>query len=136
MTSGDSDNEPDTLSETDWEERRQYPRLRETCRVRIKPIAGASVPEGVFDTDTIDISGGGLAFSSETEFKVDDCVAIELTFPDLDDPLTALARVAYCRPDDAGFAIGAQFLWVGWGIAGAQEAISEHVEKALENGDA
>ncbi len=122
--------------DVNWEEKRRFPRLRETCGIRVKPIAGAKAPADAFSASTINISGGGLCFRSDAAMERDDCMAVELTFDDRESPLIALARVAFCKPEGDGHEVGVEFLWVGWGQAAAQEVLAQRIESALEKGDA
>ena len=116
-------------------DRREFPRLREACNIRVRPIAGANLPAEPLEAMTVNISGGGLCFSSETEMNAGDFVAVELTLPEFPSPVVALARTVFCRPDQAMFEVGLEFWWVGWGDDTAQRAISQYIKTELRQRD-
>ncbi len=113
-------------------ERRRFPRLRETCAIRVRPIAGASVPVDGVQAITVNISGGGLCYRSDTPVEAGEFLAIELTIPEFSSPVVALARATYCEPAGAGSDVGIEFWWVGWGDDTAQRAIANFIKTELK----
>lgn len=112
-------------------ERRRFPRLRENCRIRVRPIVGAREQGTPFEAMTVNISGGGLRFRSETGIEAGEFLAVELTLPEFPTPVVALARSVFAQPAGAMFEVGIEFWWVGWGDDSAQRAISEHIKSQL-----
>lgn len=113
-------------------DRRRFPRLRESCRIRVRPLAAASIPgaEG-HDAVTVNISGGGLAFVSEQRAEIGDFLALELTMPEFSSPVVALGRVAWVAAPSPPCEVGVEFWWVGWGDDSAQRAISDFIKSEL-----
>lgn len=111
-------------------ERRRLPRLRESCKIRVKPIAGAALPGGT-EAVTVNISGGGLAFRSEQRVEPGEFVAVEMSMPEFKTPVVALARVAWVEGAGAPCDVGVEFWWVGWGDDSAQRAIADYIKGEL-----
>jgi hypothetical protein len=113
-------------------ERRKFPRLRENCRIRVRPLAGAQLP-GSAGTEavTVNISGGGLAYRSTERVETGEFLAVELTMPDFTSPVVALARVAWVSSPTPPAEVGVEFWWVGWGDDSAQRAISDYIKSEL-----
>ena len=111
-------------------ERRRLPRLRESCKIRVKPIAGAALPGGT-EAVTVNISGGGLAFRSEERVQPGEFVAVEMSMPEFETPVVALARVAWVEGTALPCDVGVEFWWVGWGDDSAQRAIADYIKGEL-----
>ena len=111
-------------------ERRRLPRLRESCNIRVKPIAGAFLPGGT-EAVTVNISGGGLAFRSEQKVEPGAFVAIEMSMPEFQAPVVALARVAWVDGSAGPWDVGVEFWWVGWGDDSAQRAVADYIKGQL-----
>ena len=116
-------------------ERRQFPRLRETCHIRVRKLDGLTLPGDGTDAVTVNISGGGLCFFSDDQLENGMFVAVELTLPDFESPVLALARTAYCGTEGPPFETGLEFWWVGWGDDSAQRAIADFIKTELANRD-
>lgn len=116
-------------------ERRKFPRLRESCAIRVKPIAGASPPRGGIEAMAVNISGGGLCFRSAEPVSAGDFLAVEMSLPDFSSPVVAMARAAFCEQTAAGYEVGVEFWWVGWGDDSAQRAISDYIKTELRQRD-
>ena len=117
-------------------ERRKFPRLRECCAIRVKPIAGAMAPRdaaagGGVEAMTVNISGGGLCFRSAEPFESGDFLAVEMSIPGFSSPVVAMARAAYCERGEGGYDVGVEFWWVGWGDDSAQRAIGDYIKTEL-----
>ena len=113
-------------------ERRKFPRLRECCAIRVKPIAGAAVPgDAGVEAMTVNISGGGLCFRSAEPFESGDFLAVEMSIPGFTSPVVAMARAAYCERGEGGYDVGVEFWWVGWGDDSAQRAIADYIKTEL-----
>lgn len=118
-------------------ERRRFPRLRAACNIRVRRIASphpAPPLGGAFggtEAVTVNISGGGLCFKSETPFERGEFLAVEMTLPEFTSPVVALARAAYCSESESMFDVGIEFWWVGWGDQSAQRAIADYIKTEL-----
>ena len=112
-------------------ERRRFPRVRSACKLRVKRIGASGVAVAGGDSVTVNISGGGLCYRSAEEMSAGEFLAVEMALPEFNSPIVALGRVAYCEPGQAGFEIGIEFWWVGWGDDSAQRAISDWIKTRL-----
>jgi hypothetical protein len=117
-------------------EKRRFPRLREACAIRVRPIAGASLPGDGVEAMTVNISGGGLCYRSATRVEAGEFLAVELTLPEFTSPVVAMGRAVYCEEQAAGFDVGVEFWWVGWGDDSAQRAIADYIKTELRQREA
>ena len=118
---------------SDPSERRKYPRLKESCRLRYKRVESEGAARRSVDALTVNISGGGICFAAEEAVEHGTLLAIELLLPEFETPVIALGRVTWCERGEGGrHDVGMEFWWIGWGDDGAQRAISGHIRKALE----
>lgn len=119
------------MSAQSGSERRKFPRLRETCSIRVRPIAGATIPGEGMDAITVNISGGGLCYRSEVRVEPGEFLAVEMNLPEFSSPIVAMGRASFCEESSGGFEVGIEFWWVGWGDDSAQRAIAEYIKTEL-----
>lgn len=90
--------------ETRTNPRRRF--IRHTVNVPLEvellPGAQPAAEQGV------NVSHGGLAFTSDA--RLEPGRIVKLRIPTVEPPFEARARVAWCRPEDGRFLIGAEFL--------------------------
>jgi Tfp pilus assembly protein PilZ len=109
--------------------------MRETCRIRVRPISGAAIPGGGGrDAVTVNISGGGVCFTSPDRHVVGDFLAVEMQMPEFSSPVVAMGRVAWVGGAQPPCEVGVEFWWVGWGDDSAQRAISDFIKSELRQG--
>ena len=119
------------------DDRRRFPRLARECRIRVRPLTGLDADTDGFEAMTVNISGGGLCYVSQESVPTGSFVAVELSMSDLESPVLALARTAFCSPAGPPHEVGLEFWWVGWGDDSAQRAISDLIKTELrQQGDA
>ena len=82
---------------------------------------------------TINISGGGVCFSSQKPLEPGQILAVEMTLPDFESPVVTLGRVAWCEKGSENFEIGTEFWWIGWGDDDVQQSIGVYIRRALED---
>jgi len=116
-------------------ERRRFPRLSTACAIRVRPLSGVDIGGDGIEGMTVNISGGGLRYSSDSAVEPGQFLAVELRLPDFPSPVLALARAAFSSEDGPPFEIGLEFWWVGWGDDSAQRAISEFIKTELRQQD-
>ena len=63
-------------------EKRKFPRLKDSCVLRFRQVEADTLPEDGIEALTVNISGGGICFSSPSAVEVGSLLAIELTLPD------------------------------------------------------
>lgn len=123
------------MPDTDLEQganKRRFPRMRDSCKIRVRPIAGGAIPGGPQkDAVTVNISGGGLCFRSDELHAIGDFLAVEMAMPEFTSPVVALGRVAWVAGPSAPCEIGVEFWWVGWGDDTAQRAIADYIKSEL-----
>jgi len=90
------------------------------------------VDQEKFDHDPIkslalNISGGGVCFEATDNLPQGTLVALDMRSDDFNAPILALAKVIWCKPHGAGYQVGAEFWWVGWGDDQAQTTIANYV---------
>lgn len=113
-------------------EKRRFPRIRDNCRIRVRPVAGASIPGGIGkDAVTVNISGGGLCFRTDDPYSIGDFLAVEMAMPEFTSPVVALGRVSWVGAAAPPCDIGVEFWWVGWGDDSAQRAIADYIKSEL-----
>jgi len=114
-------------------ERREYPRLDERWEMTYRKLSAEEIEP--ISTFTVNISGGGICFTAEEELEPNTLLALELKSPQFPSPIIALAKVVWCRKRGlkGGYEVGAEFWWIGWKDNTAQQAIAEHVRRALDS---
>ena len=126
-----------TASEPVTRDQRRFPRLAKECRIRVRALSGMEKAAAGIEAMTVNISGGGLCYHSDTPVAPGEFVAVELQMSELESPVLALARAAYCAPEGPPHEVGLEFWWVGWGDDSAQRAISDLIKTELrQQGDA
>ncbi|MEN8150252.1 MAG: PilZ domain-containing protein [Planctomycetota bacterium] len=113
-------------------ENRKFPRLKDSCVLRFRQVEADTLPEEGVDALTVNISGGGICFSSPSAVEVGTLLAIELTLPDFNSAVVSFGRAVWCEPSGGKFQVGLEFWWIGWGDDGAQRAITEYIKNTLE----
>ncbi len=121
----------ETGGEQAGDERRRFPRLAKACAIRVRPLEGMERTLEGIEAVTVNISGGGLCYASDQPVAVGAFLAVELQMNDLESPVLALARAAYCGASGPPFEVGLEFWWVGWGDDSAQRAISDLIKTEL-----
>lgn len=116
---------------------RQYPRVSEDCEVSYTLVEEEPEPQGQ-DGLGVNISGGGMCFSSIEPLPVGGMIALQVNLPQLPNPIVALAKVSWCRMrDDASrYDNGVEFWWIGWRDVEAQEAMLDYVKAKLKRAGA
>ena len=120
--------------DTSSAEKRRFPRLKESCRLRYKRVETGSLPAEGTDAVSVNVSGGGICFEVPEPLEPGVLLAVELELPELESGVVSLGRTVWCRPAAGGkFEIGLEFWWIGWGDDGAQQAIADHVRQATQD---
>jgi hypothetical protein len=114
-------------------EKRRFPRLKDSCVLRYRKVEADTLPEEGIDALTVNISGGGICFSSPTPVDPGALLAVELTLPDFSSPVVSFGRAVWCEVDGDAYKVGMEFWWIGWGDDGAQKAVSDYIKQTLES---
>ena len=103
-------------------DRRKFPRFSSKWRVTYQ----VSPEETPVEQETVNISGGGICFTSDNPIDPGKTVSLELDSDSLPSTVFALARVVWCRKtaetyevgaefeSSPEYAVGAKFEWIGW----------------------
>jgi hypothetical protein len=106
--------------------------VKDSVRIRFREIRSDKFPGDDFDGHTINISGGGVCFSSDTPVELGTVLAVEMNLPEFEAPVVTLGRVAWCEEGSGSYEIGTEFWWIGWGDENVQRSIGDYVRRALE----
>ena len=113
------------------DDRRKFPRMRDSCRLKVRPLAGFTPPGDGMEAVTVNISGGGLCYRSAERVEPGDFLAVEMAMQEFTSPVVALGRVAWIGAPNPPCDVGIEFWWVGWGDDSAQRAISDYIKSEL-----
>jgi|GEM_PF-742059 len=113
---------------------RKYPRVKESCDLKFHVIADAEPPAERQGGTAVNISGGGMCFSSDHEVEPGVMIAVEMKLSHLPTPVVSLGRVVWCEraQGTAGFDVGVEFWWIGWSDEAAQSKMLKYVNEKLD----
>ncbi len=98
--------------------KRKYPRFDKDCEIRFKILELDQMPHSA---TTVNISGGGACFRSESEVPTGSVIAVEIRLPNTKSPVVAMGKVSWVKPNkDGTFDNGVEFWWLGY--RGEEEA--------------
>ena len=107
--------------------RRQFPRVSKEYRVSYSLVDQEQFDRNPVSSLAVNISGGGLCFSSEEPLAKGSMVALDIDADDLHSSILALAKVKWCKTLDDGYEIGAEFWWIGWRDNDAQNTVADFI---------
>lgn len=111
-------------------DKRKFPRVDERWQVSYRVLDKEQYLDAPIRQYTVNISGGGICFTSEAEIELNSMVALDLESPLFPSPILALAKVVRCKRTRQGHEIGAEFSWVGWQNDDAQKAMGDYIVSA------
>jgi hypothetical protein len=115
-------------------ERRSFPRLKDSVQIRYREVRSEVFPGDEAEGFTINISGGGVCFSSQKPLEPGQILAVEMAIPEFESPVVTLGRVVWCEKGSESYEVGTEFWWIGWGDEDVQRSIGEYIRRALEDG--
>jgi len=109
---------------------RKFPRIDEQWELSYSEIASERFDQSPVASLALNISGGGLCFTSPEAMTEGAMLAMEMRSPQFESPIVALAKVVWCKPKGGGsdHQVGAEFWWVGWKDDDVQEQIRDYIE--------
>ena len=122
------------MSEYDEElRRRKYPRVKESCQVKYRVVEKGTGGPKDRDGAAVNISGGGMCFSSDEPLEPGSMVALEMSLSHLPTPVVSLGRVVWCEEaEELGkYDVGVEFWWIGWADEEAQRKMLQYVQERL-----
>ena len=108
-------------------DKRKFPRLKSEWHLNYRVLEDDRFLADPIRQFTVNISGGGICFTSEEELRSNTMVALELESEQFSSPILALAKVVWCKRIREGYEIGAEFWWIGWQNDNAQQAIANYI---------
>ena len=92
--------------------RRRYPRFSKDCEIRYKILEIEEMPH---EAETVNISGGGACFKSDSEVPNGSVIAVEITLPKARAPVLAMGKVVWSKQNEDGtYENGVEFWWLGY----------------------
>jgi len=107
--------------------RRRFPRLRKDFQITYRMVDQEKFDHDPIKSLALNISGGGVCFEATENLQQGVLVALDIRSDDFNAPILALAKIVWCKPHGAGYQVGAEFWWVGWGDDQAQTTIANYV---------
>ena len=107
--------------------RRRFPRLHKDFQITYRMVDQERFDQDPIKGLVLNISGGGVCFEAIDNLQKGTLVALDIRSDDFNAPILALAKVVWCKPHGAGYQVGAEFWWVGWGDDQAQTTIANYV---------
>ena len=107
--------------------RRQFPRVSKEYRVSYSLVDQEQFDRNPVSSLAVNISGGGVCFSSDEPLAKGSMVALDIDADDLHSSILALAKVKWCKPQGESYEIGAEFWWIGWRDNDAQNTVADFI---------
>lgn len=124
-------------------ERRRYYRLPKPFSVQAFEFSFPMSSRPCVDTTCVDISGGGLCLESPQRFEEGSVIHVKVHIPtlnkysggffkshenDVDQYLSAIAKVAWVEPSHGQYLLGVQFTDIDWDT---QQALNRLIDKTV-----
>ncbi len=108
--------------------RRKFPRVSKEYSVSYSLVDQEQFDRNPVSSLAVNISGGGLCFTSGDPLDKGSMVALDIDADDLHSSILALAKVKWCKVlSDTEFEIGAEFWWIGWRDNDAQNTVADFI---------
>lgn len=107
--------------------RRKFPRINKNYHVSYKCIEKGQFEDNPIGGLTVNISGGGICFTTQEKLDKGSVVALEINADNLQSSILGLARVIWCKLRGDQYEVGAEFWWVGWRDNETQNNIADYI---------
>lgn len=108
--------------------RRKFPRVSKEYSVSYSMVDQEQFDRNPVSSLAVNISGGGLCFTTEEPLDKGSMVALDIDADDLHSSILALAKVKWCKPlSGTTYEIGAEFWWIGWRDNEAQHTVADFI---------
>lgn len=108
--------------------RRKFPRVSKEYSVSYSMVDQEQFDRNPVSSLAVNISGGGLCFTTEEPLDKGSMVALDIDADDLHSSILALAKVKWCKPlSGTAYEIGAEFWWIGWRDNDAQHTVADFI---------
>ena len=110
--------------------KRKFPRIDPNWQLKYRTLEKHVDQNSPLSSLAINVSGGGVCFTSKSEVPAETMLALEIESPDLEMPIIAMAKAVWCkkRRMDAMFDVGCEFYWVGWKDDSAQKSLADYIK--------
>ncbi len=106
---------------------RKFPRVSKEYRVSYSLVDQEQFDRNPISSLAVNISGGGICFTSEEPLAKGSMVALDIDADDLHSSILALAKVKWCKTSGKSYEIGAEFWWIGWRDNEAQTSVADFI---------
>ena len=110
--------------------KRKFPRIDQNWHLKYRTLEQHVDQNSPLSSLAINVSGGGVCFTTKHEVPTNALLALEIESPDLDMPIIAMAKAVWSkkrRLDDM-FDLGCEFYWVGWKDDSAQKSLADFIK--------
>jgi c-di-GMP-binding flagellar brake protein YcgR len=110
--------------------KRKFPRIDQSWHLKYRTLEKHVDRNSPLSSLAINVSAGGVCFTSKNEVPPETMLALEIASPDLGMPIIAMAKAVWCkkrRMDDM-FDLGCEFYWVGWKDDSAQKSLADYIK--------
>jgi c-di-GMP-binding flagellar brake protein YcgR len=111
-------------------QQRKYPRVDENWKFKYRVVESQTETPNPIDSLAINISGGGICFSSREAVTPGSMLTMEMHSAQFGQPIIAMAKAVWCQKQRTTdlFDIGCEFWWVGWKDDNAQQSLSDYIK--------
>lgn len=114
--------------------KRKFPRIDQNWHLKYRTLEKHVDQNSPLSSLAINVSGGGVCFTTKNEIPTNSLLALEIDSPDLEMPIIAMAKAVWSkkrRLDDM-FDLGCEFYWVGWKDDSAQKSLADFIKDQTE----
>jgi len=110
--------------------KRKFPRIHQNWQLKYRKLEKHVDANSPLSSLAINLSGGGVCFTTRDEIAPESLLALEIESPELQMPIIAMARAVWCkrRHFDEMFDLGCEFYWIGWKDDSAQQSLAEYIK--------
>ncbi|ETW95310.1 MAG: hypothetical protein ETSY1_31165 [Candidatus Entotheonella factor] len=106
---------------------RKFPRVSKEYRVSYSLVDQEQFDRNPVRSLAVNISGGGICFTSKEPLAKGCMVALDIDADDLHSSILALAKVKWCKTSGESYEVGAEFWWIGWRDNEAQTTVADFI---------
>ena len=117
--------------------KRKFPRIDQNWHLKYRRLEQHVDQNSPLSSLAINVSGGGVCFTTKHEVPANALLALEIDSPDLEMPIIAMAKAVWSkkrRMDDM-FDLGCEFYWVGWKDDSAQKSLADFIKDQTATSD-
>ncbi len=107
--------------------RRKFPRVSKDYRISYSLVDQEQFDRNPVSSLAVNISGGGLCFTTDEPLEKGSMVAFDIDADDLHSSILALAKIKWSKREGDVYEIGAEFWWIGWRDNDAQNTVADFI---------